>query len=87
MALLINIQKAVIAGASSVVGIIVQFPFYAGILGIMSSTGLLAMIATWFVSISTPETYPLLSMLSAGIVNFCSAISWRAMGCARTYCR
>lgn len=63
-------SKAVIAGASSVVGIIVQFPFYAGILGIMTSTGLLAMIATWFVSISTPETYPLLSMLSAGIVNF-----------------
>ena len=63
-------SKAVVSGASAVVGILVQFPFYAGILGIMASTGLLAMIATWFVSISTPETYPLLSMLSAGIVNF-----------------
>lgn len=63
-------SKAIVSGASAVVGILVQFPFYAGILGIMASTGLLAMIATWFVSISTPETYPLLSMLSAGIVNF-----------------
>lgn len=62
--------KALVSGSSAVIGIILQFPFYAGILGIMAGTGLLAMIASWFVSISSPESYPVISMLSAAIVNF-----------------
>jgi len=63
-------SKAIVSGSSAVVGIILQFPFYAGILGIMAGSGLLVMIANAFVSISSPETYPLLSMFSAAIVNF-----------------
>ncbi len=55
-------------GASS--GIILQFPFYAGVLGIMMQSGLLSMIANWFVSISSPETFPAFSMLSAALINF-----------------
>ena len=50
-------------------GIILQFPFYAGIFGIMAYTGLLTEIAKWFVSISSPMTYPMVTMLSAGIIN------------------
>jgi short-chain fatty acids transporter len=50
-------------------GIILQFPFYAGIFGIMAYTGLLKVIAGWFVAISNTFTYPLVTMISSGIVN------------------
>ncbi|WP_244862112.1 short-chain fatty acid transporter [Siminovitchia terrae] len=51
-------------------GIIVQFPFYAGIMGMMVSSGLSESMSLWFVSISTEFTYPLFTFISAGIVNF-----------------
>lgn len=50
-------------------GIILQFPFYAGIFGIMAYTGLLKVVAGWFVAASTTFTYPLITMLSSGITN------------------
>lgn len=61
--------NALTKGASALIGIVIQFPFYAGILGIMASSGLLAAIATDFVSIASPNSYAVLSMLSAAIVN------------------
>lgn len=51
-------------------GIILQFPLYAGIMGMMVESGLAADISQWFVSVSTAQTFPLLTFLSAGIVNF-----------------
>ena len=51
-------------------GIILQFPFYAGILGMMSDSGLVDLIAGWFVAISTAGTLPFWSFISGGIVNF-----------------
>jgi short-chain fatty acids transporter len=59
------VQNAV-KGAS---GIIIQFPFYAGIMGIMVSSGLAEKISQWFVSIANEVTFPLLAFISAGIVN------------------
>ena len=56
-------------GAQACAGIIVQFPFYAGIMGMMKFSGLVAIIAGWFVAISTPLTYPVLTFLSSGLVN------------------
>lgn len=55
---------------SGVGGIILQFPLYAGIMGMMASSGLAASISAWFVEISTPQTFNLLTFLSAGLVNF-----------------
>lgn len=51
-------------------GILFQFPFYAGIMGIMMYTGLGKELAEWMTSISTIDTYPLLAYLSGAIVNF-----------------
>lgn len=51
-------------------GIIVQFPFYAGIMGMMVASGLSEAMSLWFVNISTEFTYPLFAFISAGIVNF-----------------
>lgn len=50
-------------------GIILQFPLYAGISGMMVSSGLVEVVSNWFVNISTPHTFPLYTFLSAGLVN------------------
>lgn len=67
---LVHYGRAIAKGSSAVGGIILQFPFYAGILGLMAGSGLLAMVANAFVSISTPTTFPIWSMISAALVNF-----------------
>lgn len=56
-------------------GVILQFPFYAGIMGMMTGhTGdgasLAEYISNWFVNISTAKTYPLFTFWAAGVVNF-----------------
>ena len=61
--------------AKGAAGIILQFPLYAGIMGMMTGanaeTGLsLAhVISNFFVHVSTVKTFPLFTFLSAGIVN------------------
>ncbi|ROO24425.1 short-chain fatty acid transporter [Salinisphaera orenii MK-B5] len=52
-----------------VAGVLIQFPFYAGIMGMMSASGLAAELANGFVSISTAHTLPFISFLSAGFIN------------------
>ncbi len=49
--------------------ILVQYPLYAGIMGIMIKSGLAVKISDSFVAISTQATYPLYMFLSAGLVN------------------
>lgn len=51
-------------------GIIVQFPLYAGIAGMMTNSGLVTEFSQAIIAIATPETFPLLTFLSAGIMNF-----------------
>lgn len=63
--LLAALDEAVRGGA----GIVIQFPFYAGIMAIMVETGLAGSLSEWFVSISTAATLPFWSFISAGIVN------------------
>lgn len=56
--------------ASNVGEILLQFPLYAGILGIMAGSGLIKLFSDAFVSIATPVTFGVLALISAGIVNF-----------------
>lgn len=49
--------------------VVLQFPFYAGIMGIMSGSGLIAIFANGLVSISNDFTFPFFAMLSAAVVN------------------
>jgi short-chain fatty acids transporter len=65
----INYIRAVSEGAKACAGIIIQFPFYAGIMGMMKFSGLVAVIAGGFVAISNDVTYPIFAFLSAGLVN------------------
>lgn len=71
----ISYVRAITESAESAGGIILQFPFYAGIQGMMVTVGsngvsLASAISTAFVNISTPRTFPVLCYLAAGIVNF-----------------
>lgn len=60
-----------VADASTTVGqIIIQYPLYAGIMGLMIDTGLVSVIADFFTSISTAGTLGFWAFLSGGIVNF-----------------
>ena len=61
--------NAAAKAVQSTTGIIIQFPLYAGIMGIMKYSGLLVVITNWFVSVSTPQTLPLFSFFSAALVN------------------
>lgn len=55
-----------IKGAS---GILIQFPLYFGIMGIMSKSGMVGQIADFFVSIANETTLPIYTFFSAGLVN------------------
>lgn len=73
-----NLRKYVDAisdAAGGAAGVLLQFPFYAGIMGMMVATNadgasLASVISNFFVSISNNVTLPMLSFLAAGIVNF-----------------
>ena len=50
-------------------GILIQFPLYFGIMGIMAGSGMINAISDFFVSISSTTTLPIFTFLSAGLVN------------------
>lgn len=56
-------------GVKHVGAIVIQFPFYAGIMGIMSMSGLSEALSDFFISVSTAATLPIWSFLSAGVLN------------------
>jgi short-chain fatty acids transporter len=56
--------------SSNISGILYQYPFYAGIMGIMLYTGLGEKLAAIIASVSTIETYPFFAYITGGIINF-----------------
>lgn len=63
--MLISLDEAIKGGA----GIVIQFPFYAGIMAIMIQSGLAASLSEWMVSFATAKTLPFWTFMSAGLVN------------------
>ena len=66
--------KAFTKSSTGAAGILLQFPFYAGIMGIIMGVGesgicLGNIISNTCIEISTPQTFPLLTFLSAGLIN------------------
>ncbi len=66
--------QAFTRAASGASGIILQFPFYAGIMGIITGVGASGIcfgtvISNACISISTPATYPLLTFICAAVLN------------------
>jgi short-chain fatty acids transporter len=61
-----RLMRAVQEATPAVWGVILQFPFYAGIAGIITATHLNEQVANVFVRVSTPATFPpLVAMYSA----------------------
>ena len=65
----IHYVKLVNNAALTVGPIILQYPFYAGIMGIMGDTGLIELLADNISSIATSKTLGFFSFLSGGLVN------------------
>ena len=53
-----RLMRAVQEATPAVWGVILQFPFYAGIAGVITATHLNEQVASVFVRISTPATFP-----------------------------
>ncbi|WP_417671169.1 short-chain fatty acid transporter [Pseudoalteromonas tetraodonis] len=60
-----SLQQAIPSGA----GIVIQFPFYAGIMAVMVDTGLAQQISKGFIAIADADSLPFYSFISAGLVN------------------
>jgi short-chain fatty acids transporter len=56
--------------SNNISGILYQYPFYAGIMGIMLYTGLGEKLAQIMSSLATIDSYPFFAYITGGIVNF-----------------
>ncbi|WP_151992842.1 TIGR00366 family protein [Buttiauxella massiliensis] len=63
-------MRAISAAARSTAGILVQFPFYAGIQLMMEHSGLGGMITEFFINVANKETFPLMTFFSSALINF-----------------
>lgn len=62
--------NAVGVASKNVGSMIIQFPFYAGIMGMMAGSGLVDTISEGFVAISSSETLPFWGFLASMVINF-----------------
>lgn len=62
-------MKQLAGGSKAAAAIIVQFPFYGALMGVMVGTGLVTTLANWFVDISSAGTLPFWAFISGGITN------------------
>lgn len=61
--------KAIDEAIGGAAGILIQFPLYFGIMGIMKDSGMVEMLSGFFVDISNETTFPIFTLFSAGLVN------------------
>ncbi len=61
--------NAVEEAISDVSGILIQFPLYFGIMGIMAGSGMINQISDFFVTVSNETTLPIFTFFSAALVN------------------
>lgn len=66
----IRYVTAMARACSNISGIVFQYPFYAGIMGIMMATGLGKAMAVWMASRVTLEAMPVAAYLLGAAVNF-----------------
>ncbi|HEY4295167.1 MAG TPA: TIGR00366 family protein [Paraburkholderia sp.] len=66
----INYVEKLNEGVRSISGIILQYPFYAGIMAVMASSGLVKTFSEFFVHIATPDTLPFWGFVSSFFINF-----------------
>jgi short-chain fatty acids transporter len=62
--------EAVQRAIGDISGILIQFPLYFGILGIMKGSGLITVFSDALIELADASTLPFYTFLSAGLVNF-----------------
>jgi len=62
-------SQVLMQAGRAVVPTLLQYPLYAGIMGVMLNTGLVAQLADYFARIGTAETLPLIAFFSGGVIN------------------
>jgi len=60
--------RAVARSVPATAGVLIQYPFYAGILGLVSKTSLTAVLADLFVRVTTRGTFPLVVALYSAVL-------------------
>lgn len=63
---LLNSLQQAISGSA---GILLQFPFYAGMMAVMVQSGMAQSLSQFFVGLASSDSLPFWSFISAGIVN------------------
>jgi short-chain fatty acids transporter len=61
--------RIIVNGGRIAVPFLLQYPFYAGIAGLMADSGLARMVVEAFVSVSNAQTLPLFGFWSGGVLN------------------
>lgn len=65
-----SLLRAAQEGGTFIWGVVLQFPLYAGMLGMIQGTGFDKIIADWFTAIATKDTYPVIVYWYSGILNY-----------------
>lgn len=63
-------MRAVSSATKSTAGILVQFPFYAGIQLMMEGSGLGGLITEFFINVADKDSFPLMTFFSSALINF-----------------
>ena len=64
-----NFLKAIDSAISGASGILIQFPLYFGIMGVINHSGMVDIMSNFFVSISNETSFPIFTFISAGLIN------------------
>jgi short-chain fatty acids transporter len=62
--------RAIANAARGTAGIMIQFPFYAGIQMMMDQSGLGGLITNLFVEVANKDNFPVLAFFSSALINF-----------------
>lgn len=66
----IRYVRAVNVAARTVGPLIIQYPLYGGIQGMLEHSGAAGIFSNWFVALSTADTLPFWSYVSSAVLNF-----------------
>ena len=65
-----SFTRAAAQGATYLHGIVIQFPFYGGMYGLIKYSGLAEIIARGFTSVATAKTFPIVIYWYSGLLSF-----------------
>ncbi len=65
-----SLLKAAEEAGTFIWGVVLQFPFYAGIFGIIQYSKLESVIASWFTAIANKDTYAVIVFWYSGVLNY-----------------